>query len=106
MIIRTKCNPLRSKYSGCKVINKGTNTLIVKEFMEESVKDNNGVLPGKTIFFCATKAHARRMEEIFDKLYPQYQGGVRHPNGGCRSLFLTFTAAVARALLAHFRRKK
>jgi len=56
------------------VINKGTNTLIVREFMEECIKDANGVLPGKTIFFCATKAHARRMEEIFDKLYPQYHG--------------------------------
>lgn len=56
------------------VINKGTNTLIIKEFMEESIKDANGVLPGKTIFFCASKAHARRMEEIFDKLYPQYRG--------------------------------
>lgn len=56
------------------VINKGTNTLIVREFMEESIKDANGVLPGKTIFFCATKAHARRMEEIFDNLYPQYHG--------------------------------
>lgn len=56
------------------VINKGTNTLIVREFMEEAIKDANGVLPGKTIFFCATKAHARRIEEIFDKLYPQYHG--------------------------------
>jgi len=56
------------------VINKGTNALIVKEFMEECIKDGNGVLPGKTIFFCSTKAHARRMEEIFDKLYPQYKG--------------------------------
>ena len=42
--------------------------------MEESIKDPNGVLPGKTIFFCSSKAHARRMEEIFDKLYPQYNG--------------------------------
>lgn len=56
------------------VINKGTNTLIVKEFMEESIKDVNGVQPGKTIFFCSSKAHARRIEEIFDKLYPQYHG--------------------------------
>ena len=56
------------------VINRGTNALIVREFMEESIKDANGVLPGKTIFFCATKAHARRMEEIFDKLYPQHKG--------------------------------
>lgn len=57
-----------------KVVNKGTNALIVREFMEESIKDSNGVLPGKTIFFCMTKAHARRMEEIFDSLYPEYKG--------------------------------
>ncbi|MDO6738740.1 DEAD/DEAH box helicase family protein [Wenyingzhuangia sp. 2_MG-2023] len=56
------------------VINKGTNVTIVKEFMEESIKDPDGVLPGKTIFFCATKAHARRIEEIFDVLYPEYAG--------------------------------
>lgn len=56
------------------LINKGTNTLIVREFMEECIKDPNGVLPGKTIFFCATIAHARRIEEIFDTLYPQYMG--------------------------------
>ncbi|MGE3825784.1 MAG: DEAD/DEAH box helicase family protein [Bacteroidia bacterium] len=57
-----------------KVINKGTNALIVREFMEECIKDANGVLPGKTIFFCISKAHARRMEEIFDSLYPEYKG--------------------------------
>ncbi|MEO8148842.1 MAG: DEAD/DEAH box helicase family protein, partial [Bacteroidia bacterium] len=57
-----------------KVINRGTNALIVREFMEESIKDANGVLPGKTIFFCMTKAHARRMEQIFDSLYPEYKG--------------------------------
>ncbi|WP_023641150.1 DEAD/DEAH box helicase family protein [Dickeya zeae] len=56
------------------VTNKGTNTLIVREFMEECIKDANGVLPGKTIFFCTSRSHARRIEEIFDKLYPQYHG--------------------------------
>lgn len=56
------------------VINRGTNALIVREFMEECIKDANGVLPGKTIFFCTTKAHARRMEQIFDALYPEYRG--------------------------------
>lgn len=56
------------------VINKGTNALIVKEFMEESIKDANGVLPGKTIFFCSTISHARRLEQIFDLLYPEYKG--------------------------------
>ncbi len=56
------------------VINKGTNALIVKEFMEESIKDPTGVLPGKTIFFCTSISHARRIEKIFDALYPQYHG--------------------------------
>jgi len=57
-----------------RVINKGTNTLIVKTFMEDSIKDDDGVLPAKTIFFCMTKAHARRIELIFDELYPEYVG--------------------------------
>jgi len=39
------------------VTNKGTNVTIVKEFMEECIKDPNGVLPGKTIFFCTTISH-------------------------------------------------
>jgi type I restriction enzyme R subunit len=56
------------------VVNKGTNALIVKEFMEECIKDPNGVLPGKTIFFCISIPHARRIEKIFDALYPQYRG--------------------------------
>ncbi len=42
--------------------------------MEECIKDDNGVLPSKTIFFCMTKAHARRVEELFDELYPEHVG--------------------------------
>lgn len=56
------------------VVNKGTNALIVRQFMEECIKDPNGVLPGKTIFFCMSKSHARRIEEIFDSLFPEYGG--------------------------------
>jgi len=56
------------------VENRGTNALIVKEFMEECIKDSDGVLPGKTIFFCATISHARRIEKIFDSLFPEYNG--------------------------------
>lgn len=56
------------------VINIDTSRLIVKEYMEECIKDNNGVLPAKTIFFCMTKAHARRVEELFDELYPEHKG--------------------------------
>ncbi len=50
------------------VTNRGTNALIVKEFMEESIKDQNGVLPGKTIFFCSSRSHARRIEQTFPAL--------------------------------------
>jgi len=56
------------------VINKDTNRIIVKEFMEESIKDSDGVIPTKSIFFCMTKAHARRVEELFNSLYPEYNG--------------------------------
>jgi type I restriction enzyme R subunit len=56
------------------VVNRGTNALIVRQFMEECIKDPNGVLPGKTIFFCMSKSHARRIEEIFDSLFPEYGG--------------------------------
>lgn len=56
------------------VRNKGTNSLIVREFMDESIKDPNGVLPGKTIFFCQSIAQARQMENIFDVFYPEYNG--------------------------------
>lgn len=59
-----------------KVTNKGTNALIVQEFMEECIKDDNGVLPGKTIFFAMSQKHARRIQEIFDSLYPEHKGSI------------------------------
>ncbi|MEI8055311.1 MAG: DEAD/DEAH box helicase family protein [bacterium] len=59
-----------------KVTNKGTNALIVQEFMEECIKDESGILPGKTIFFAMTMKHARRLQEVFDDLYPEHKGNV------------------------------
>jgi type I restriction enzyme R subunit len=59
-----------------KVTNKGTNALIVQEFMEESIKDESGTLPGKTIFFAMTMKHARRLQEVFDDLYPEHKGNL------------------------------
>lgn len=59
-----------------KVTNKGTNALIVQEFMEECIKDDSGVLPGKTIFFAMSQKHARRLQEIFDSLYPEHKGNI------------------------------
>jgi len=57
-----------------KVTNAGTNTVIVRELMEEAIKDPTGTLPGKTIVFAISKGHARRLAEIFDRLYPEHAG--------------------------------
>jgi type I restriction enzyme, R subunit len=59
-----------------KVTNKGTNSLIVQEFMEECIKDDDGILPGKTIFFATTMKHARRLQEVFDNLFPEHKGNL------------------------------
>lgn len=59
-----------------KVTNRGTNALIIQEFMEECIKDESGTLPGKTIFFAMTLKHARRLQEIFDDLYPEHKGNI------------------------------
>lgn len=57
-----------------KVTNSGTNVVIVREFMEESIKDPTGTLPGKSIVFAISKGHARRLAQIFDELYPEHAG--------------------------------
>ena len=54
--------------------NTGTHEAMVREFMEVCVKDETGVLPGKTIIFAMTKNHAYRLLETFDRLYPSYKG--------------------------------
>ena len=57
-----------------KVTNSGTNALIVREFMEECIKDESGALPGKSIIFAISMAHARRIQELFDRMYPEHTG--------------------------------
>src|SRR3989344_2219854 len=59
-----------------KVTNKGTNALIVQEFMEECIKDESGTLPGKSVFFAMTMKHARRLQDVFDDLYPEHKGNL------------------------------
>lgn len=57
-----------------RVTNSGTNALIVREFMEESIKDPTGTLPGKSIIFAISMGHARRLQDLFDTLYPEHRG--------------------------------
>jgi type I restriction enzyme R subunit len=59
-----------------KVTNKGTNKLIIQEFMKECIKSAEGTIPGKTIFFCMTIAHARRLEDLFNSMYPEHNGNL------------------------------
>ena len=59
-----------------KVTNRGTNALIVQEFMENCIRDESGTLPAKTIFFAMTMKHARRIQEVFDDLYPEHKGNL------------------------------
>lgn len=57
-----------------KVTNIGTNEALVREFMEFCIKDDSGVLPGKSIIFAISHNHAKRLWEIFNQLYPEYKG--------------------------------
>jgi len=57
-----------------KVTNSGTNGLIIREFMEESIKDASGTLPGKSIIFAISIGHAYRLQKLFDEFYPEHKG--------------------------------
>lgn len=54
------------------VINQGTNDAMVREFMDKSRKDVRG-LPHKSIIFAISHAHAKRLYESFNRLYPELQ---------------------------------
>lgn len=54
---------------GKKIDNKDTNRAIVREFMEQSYKIEDG-LPGKTIIFAMNQKHAEHLQEVFEELYP------------------------------------
>ncbi len=57
-----------------KVSNSGTNELIVREFMEQCIKDETGTRPGKSIIFAISHKHALHLESLFNQLYPEYKG--------------------------------
>lgn len=54
------------------IINQGTNDAMVREFMDKSRKDTRG-LPHKSIIFSVSHAHAKRLYESFNRLYPELQ---------------------------------
>lgn len=54
------------------IINQGTNDAMVLEFMDKCRKDVRG-LPHKSIIFAVGHAHAKRLYESFNLLYPELQ---------------------------------
>lgn len=54
------------------IINQGTNDAMVREFMDRCRTDIRG-LPHKTIVFAVSHAHAKRLYESFNRLYPELQ---------------------------------
>ncbi|MCE5280361.1 MAG: DEAD/DEAH box helicase family protein [Planctomycetaceae bacterium] len=56
-----------------RITNTGTNDAIVREFMDVSIKDAVGTLPGKTIIFAVSHNHALELYQSFNRLYPDLQ---------------------------------
>jgi len=57
-----------------KIFNRDTNREIIRNLMENGIRDGVGQLPGKTIIFARNHNHAVLLAEVFDELYPQYGG--------------------------------
>ncbi|MBU1662041.1 MAG: DEAD/DEAH box helicase family protein [Chloroflexi bacterium] len=57
-----------------KVSNRGTLREQWEEFWDVCLKDESGQLPGKTIVFAMTQAHAIRLESVFEEMYPEHVG--------------------------------
>lgn len=56
------------------IYNKDTNRAILRNLMENGLRDATGQLPGKSIIFARNHQHAVLMCQIFDEMYPQYGG--------------------------------
>lgn len=56
------------------VYNKDTNRVILRNLMDNGIRDADGQLPGKSIIFARNIRHARLLAELFDELYPQFAG--------------------------------
>ena len=56
------------------IYNKGTNRVILRNLMENGLRDATGQLPGKSIIFARNHQHAVLMRQLFDEMYPQYGG--------------------------------
>jgi len=56
------------------IFNKDTNRIILRNLMENGVRDATGTRVGKSIIFARSHDHAVLLQGLFDELYPQYGG--------------------------------
>ena len=56
------------------IYNKDTNRAILRNLMENGLRDATGQVPGKSIIFARNHQHALLLSELFDEMYPQYGG--------------------------------
>lgn len=56
------------------IYNKDTNRAILRNLMENGLRDADGQVIGKTIIFARNHDHAVLMSHLFDEMYPQYGG--------------------------------
>lgn len=56
------------------VFNRDTNRIILRNLVDNGIRDADGQLPGKSIIFARNIEHARLLVELFDELYPQFAG--------------------------------
>lgn len=57
-----------------KIHNKETCRIILRDLMENGIRDITGTRPGKTIVFARNQDHAELLLHTFDELYPEHKG--------------------------------
>ncbi len=77
---RQELDPNEAEFTGSQFdrvfMDDKTNELIVREFLQECYKSDDGK-PCKSIVFCASKRHARHMKDIFGKVAPNLSDDVQ-----------------------------
>ncbi len=56
------------------IFNRDTNRSIIRNLMENGIRDDTGQYPGKSIIFARNHNHAVLLAEVFNELFPQYGG--------------------------------
>lgn len=56
------------------IFNKDSNRSILRNLMENGIRETTGTRPGKSIIFARSHNHAILLQSLFDEMYPQYGG--------------------------------